>query len=118
MGNALHYFVIMLRHRYVRGRPLGVNQLVHVCGLGQYKLQQVKKAVEPCPMKAERYGSSNGDVQEDEVLAIADSEFQDSLAMEAQVDELAGEQTWPTEEEVIVEVMQTEHISKLVPCTT
>eukprot|EP00953_Heterococcus_sp_UTEX-ZZ885_P015065 8494-Heterococcus_DN1.PRE.3 len=76
------------------------HTLVHVCGLGQYKLQQVNKAVEPCPMKAERYGSSNSDVQDDEVLAIADPELQDSLAMEAQVDELAGEQTWPTEEEL------------------
>jgi pre-rRNA-processing protein TSR1 len=94
-----------------------VNQLVHVCGLGQYKLQQVNKAVEPCPMKAERYGSSssNSDMQQDDdVLAVADPELQDSLAMEAQVDELAGEQTWPTEEEVILEVIQTEHIVVLI----
>lgn len=34
------------------------------------------------------------------VLAEADPAAQEDLQMEAQVDHLAGEQTWPTEEEV------------------
>ena len=110
-----------------------MNQLVHLCGLGQFKLLQVNAAPEPCPAH-NNHNSSNsnnshasqqmqtGDdssMQDDhsassssasakadqlqlgpEVLAVANPELQESLLLEAQVDTLAGEQTWPTDQEV------------------
>ncbi|CAM9706030.1 unnamed protein product [Chrysoparadoxa australica] len=79
---------------YLRGRPLGVNQLLHVGGIGPCKIVKINAAEEPVTLKkpAPLTGSR--------VLAVADPSEQESLDMEAEVDGMAGEQTWPTEEEL------------------
>lgn len=90
---------------YIRGRPLGVNQIVHVGDAGHFGLRQINSAAEPFPVKAkDRGGAAQAEQSvvpnaEGQVLARADSERQD-LSVEATVDELAGEQTWPTEQEL------------------
>ena len=39
-------------------------------------------------------------MEESHVLEVADPELQPSLKSEVDIDPLAGEQTWPTEEEL------------------
>lgn len=90
---------------YIRGRPLGVNQAIHVGDAGHFGLRQINSAVEPFPLKSKSKdrggGASAGQAAPNagEVLARADPERED-LSVEAAVDNLAGEQTWPTEQEL------------------
>lgn len=86
---------------YIRGRPLGVNQVIHVGDAGHFGLRQINSAVEPFPVKSkDRVGGAPGaQAAAGEVLARADPERED-LSVEAAVDDLAGEQTWPTEQEL------------------
>lgn len=90
---------------YIRGRPLGVNQVVHVGDAGHFGLRQINSATEPFPVKLKDRGVAARAEQtavpnsESQVLARADPERED-LSVEATVDELAGEQTWPTEQEL------------------
>lgn len=90
---------------YIRGRPLGVNGVVHVGDVGHFGLRQINSAPEPFSSKPKSRGGGAGSGQqavsaaETEVLAVADPERRD-LSVEATVDGLAGEQTWPTEQEL------------------
>lgn len=90
---------------YIRGRPLGVNQVIHVGDAGHFGLRQINSAAEPFPVKPKdrgdgaRAGQTAAPSAEGEVLARADPERED-LSVEATVDDLAGEQTWPTEQEL------------------
>lgn len=90
---------------YIRGRPLDVNQAVHVGDAGHFGLRQINSAAEPFPVKPKDRGGgalkgeSATPSAEGEVLARADPERED-LSVEATVDNLAGEQTWPTEQEL------------------
>lgn len=90
---------------YVRGRPLDVNQVVHVGDAGHFGLRQINSAAEPFPVKPKDRGGgalkgeSAAPSAGVEVLARADPE-RDDLSVEAAVDNLAGEQTWPTEQEL------------------
>ncbi|CAM9533403.1 unnamed protein product, partial [Choristocarpus tenellus] len=111
MGTADNTCTVRLRG-YIRGRPLGVNQLIHLRDAGAFRLRQIRAAMEPCPLKLQHrpvfVGSSSGDSVADEggggegmeVLAEADDNKRIDTAMEAGVDDLAGEQTWPTEDEL------------------
>ncbi|CAM9198737.1 unnamed protein product [Ectocarpus fasciculatus] len=90
---------------YIRGRPLDVNQVVHVGDAGHFGLRQINSAAEPFPVKPKDRGGgalkgeSAAPSAGGEVLARADPERED-LSVEATVDNLAGEQTWPTEQEL------------------
>ncbi|CAM9413488.1 unnamed protein product [Discosporangium mesarthrocarpum] len=99
---------------YIRGRPLGVNQLVHLCDAGTFRMRRIYSCPEPCPLKRRHQpkssvagpvsgvggaGKGGGEIDH-ELLAEADPEEREDMAMEADVDGLAGEQTWPTEEEL------------------
>lgn len=90
---------------YIRGRPLGVNQVIHVGDGGHFGLKQINSAVAPFPVKSKdlgdgaRVGPAVAAPSAGEVLATADPERED-LSVEAAVDDLAGEQTWPTEQEL------------------
>jgi len=93
---------------YVRGKPLNVDQLVHLPGVGTYAMSRILKAgvAEPCPLRGARSSSSSSGMMEEgeggkEVLAeaVGGEAREESLKMWAEVDELAGEQTWPTMEE-------------------
>lgn len=90
---------------YIRGRPLGVNQVIHVGDAGHFGLRQINAAAEPLPVKPKDHSSGARAAQtaapsaERVVLARADPDRED-LSVEAIVDDLAGEQTWPTEQEL------------------
>lgn len=91
---------------YVRGRPLNVDQLVHLTDLGHFKMKQINWSSDPCPLKPRREGGSkvgrvdtpNGEASH--VLAVAKPVQQEDLEMEAPVDGLSGEQTWPADYEL------------------
>ncbi|XP_060902640.1 pre-rRNA-processing protein TSR1 homolog [Labrus mixtus] len=99
---------------YVRGRPLRVDRLVHISGHGDFQLSQVDAPSDPLPLHltAARPAKpgKEGEVDmldgvEDEapvrVLMKADPSRRESLQMEAEVDPMDGEQTWPTETELL-----------------
>ncbi len=106
---------------FVRGRPLNPNQLVHVCDVGVGRMKGIWQVEDPLPFRPKssllncgkavvaavgRGGDVNlndSSVEEEKnrtLLAMPSTELQESLDMEAEPDPLAGEQTWPTEEEV------------------
>ncbi|KAK2912343.1 pre-rRNA-processing protein TSR1 homolog [Channa argus] len=99
---------------YVRGRPLRVDRLVHISGHGDFQLSQIDAASDPLPLnlstprpskpsKGEDFDMLDGG--EDEVsvrvLMKADPSCRESLQTEAEVDPMDGEQTWPTEAELL-----------------
>lgn len=90
---------------YIRGRPLDVNQLVHVNDAGHFRMRQINSAKEPLPAKP-KHGvrSDKGHLTSHETaedpIAFANPDEQEDLSVEAEVDGLAGEQTWPTENEL------------------
>ncbi|XP_034460651.1 pre-rRNA-processing protein TSR1 homolog [Hippoglossus hippoglossus] len=98
---------------YVRGRPLRVDRLVHICGHGDFQLSQIDAPPDPLPLiftsrpvKLGKGGDTNMlDTIEDEapvrVLMKADPSCRESLQNEADVDPMDGEQTWPTETELL-----------------
>ncbi|XP_062241398.1 pre-rRNA-processing protein TSR1 homolog [Platichthys flesus] len=98
---------------YVRGRPLRVDRLVHICGHGDFQLSQIDAPQDPLPLiftsrpvKLGKGGDINMlDSIEDEapvrVLMKADPSSRESLQNEADVDPMDGEQTWPTETELL-----------------
>lgn len=104
-ANGSEYGTLHVRG-YIRGRPLGVNQMVHLGDAGHFRLRQINSAAEPFPNKPKHHisgappGQSAALVTEGEVLAMANPDRQEDLNMEAAVDSLAGEQTWPTEQEL------------------
>lgn len=84
---------------YLRGRPLSVNQLVHITGHGTYKMSKIEASPDPYPERSHRAKSSDMGI-EDSTLAVVDESKVPSLQEEATPDLLAGEQTWPTNEEM------------------
>ncbi|XP_061915793.1 pre-rRNA-processing protein TSR1 homolog isoform X1 [Entelurus aequoreus] len=98
---------------YVRGRPLGVNRLVHISGHGDFQLSQIDALKDPLPLNttAPRPAKSHkgdSDMQDGDdmeapvrVLMKADPTCRESLQTEAEVDPMDGEQTWPTESELL-----------------
>lgn len=69
---------------YLRGRPLPLNSLVHIVGVGTGRIKSVVI----------------GKGREPNVALEANSEKQESLLIEATADGLSGEQTWPSEAEM------------------
>ncbi|XP_037631809.1 pre-rRNA-processing protein TSR1 homolog [Sebastes umbrosus] len=99
---------------YVRGRPLQVDRLVHISGHGDFQLSQIDAPSDPLPLifTAARPAKTGkeGEVDmldrgDDEapvrVLMKADPSSRESLHAEAEVDPMDGEQTWPTETEIL-----------------
>ncbi|CAK9866951.1 unnamed protein product [Sphagnum jensenii] len=101
---------------YVRARALSVNQLVHVAGVGDFQLSQVDTLEDPCPihqqqkqaiaikgnnMLVEEKNSSSVQTKGCIAVAVPNVAVQESVIVENTPDALAGEQTWPTEEELM-----------------
>ncbi|RVE64959.1 hypothetical protein OJAV_G00131370 [Oryzias javanicus] len=99
---------------YVRGHLLGVHRLVHISGHGDFQLSQIDAPSDPLPLnlttpRAAKPGKiQEVDMQEGEVteapvrvLMKADPSVRESLQSEAEVDPMDGEQTWPTEAELL-----------------
>ncbi|KZP34405.1 ribosome biogenesis protein tsr1 [Athelia psychrophila] len=77
----------------VRGALLSANRLVHIPNYGDFQISKIVSA--PLP----RHARTGMDV-EPIVLAEADPADADSLVSSNDPDDLANEQTWPTEEEM------------------
>ncbi|KAJ7995549.1 hypothetical protein DPEC_G00245750 [Dallia pectoralis] len=98
---------------YVRGCPLQVDRLVHIAGFGDFQLSQIDAPVDPLPINSTTSRSAKpgkeGDVdmqdgginEEVRVLMKADPACVESLQAEAEIDPMDGEQTWPTETELL-----------------
>ncbi|KAM4566344.1 pre-rRNA-processing protein TSR1 homolog [Odontesthes bonariensis] len=97
---------------YVRGHPLRVDRLVHISGHGDFQLSQIDAPSDPLPlnlaMRPTKAGKGDVEMQaghENEapvrVLMKADPSCRESLQAEAEVDPMDGEQTWPTESELL-----------------
>ncbi|KAI7842810.1 hypothetical protein COHA_003556 [Chlorella ohadii] len=106
----------LLLRGYVRGLGLSANQAVHVSGAGDFQLAQIDGPAEPPAANdgseaARRQqavaGAAAMDLSAAEgsgglpLLARPQPGQQESLVRENEVDPLAGEQTWPTEEELM-----------------
>lgn len=92
---------------YIRGRPLGVNQVVHLGDAGHFRIRHIASVAEPCPIKPKHHGETTkgqpdtrNHEQGEVILAVADPNEQEDLDVEAEVDDLSGEQTWPTDHEL------------------
>ncbi|EKM54625.1 uncharacterized protein PHACADRAFT_175149 [Phanerochaete carnosa HHB-10118-sp] len=82
---------------FVRGSSLSANRLVHLPNYGDYQISKIMSA--PL-LKHSRGGQSSAMEVEPELLAEPDAMDADSLVSSNEPDDLANEQTWPTEEEM------------------
>ncbi|KAJ3379811.1 hypothetical protein HDU92_006442 [Lobulomyces angularis] len=80
---------------YIRGKNLSANSLVHIQGYGDFQIEKISSANAPLKNK------TNTLILEEKILAVPDKEKQESLLRENEPDEMDGEQTWPTEEELL-----------------
>jgi pre-rRNA-processing protein TSR1 len=96
---------------YLRGRPLPLNSLVHVAGVGTGRVAQVVVAGSASVRRGDLASVLNAAVasaaadgeqqQPEDVLVLkADRQAQEPLVVEAAADGIAGEQTWPSEAEM------------------
>ncbi|KAM4589684.1 pre-rRNA-processing protein TSR1 homolog [Fundulus diaphanus] len=97
---------------YVRGRALHADRLLHISGHGDFQLSQIDIPPDPLPLhltrptkpgKGRDAEMEDGDESEVpvRVLMKADPSTRESLQTEAEVDPMDGEQTWPTEQELL-----------------
>ena len=92
---------------YVRGNSICVNRLVHVPGLGDFQLNSIQKLADPAPI-LKRHGM-------DDLVELLPDEGQADLETENTPDGMDGEQTWPTEEEILEAEQQVKKKIKRVP---
>jgi pre-rRNA-processing protein TSR1 len=79
---------------FIRGKPLGVNQLVHITGVGTYRMESILHALDPCPARIERRGGNSEFIADaGKPILFADESMQESLQSWAEINPLAGEQT-------------------------
>lgn len=87
---------------YVRYFGLSVNQPVHIQGCGDFNIDKIETADDPCShgRKATPHGVQGMDMAGEgaTVLATADPAKRQGVARLNTPDPLAGEQTWPTEQ--------------------
>ncbi|KAF8160681.1 ribosome biogenesis protein tsr1 [Crassisporium funariophilum] len=81
----------------VRGAVLSANRLVHLPNFGDFQISKITSA--PSLRQSRTSNAPSMDV-EPVVLAEPDPESADSLVSSNDPDDLANEQTWPTEEEM------------------
>ncbi|TYZ62595.1 hypothetical protein PybrP1_002355 [[Pythium] brassicae (nom. inval.)] len=90
---------------YVRGKPLSVNQLLHITDVGTFQMSHititpVKQVDAAGKMQVGDEGVESAAELSEHVLATASAELQEDLRYEAEYDPFAAEQTWPTQEEL------------------
>ncbi|KAG5352583.1 hypothetical protein C0989_001617 [Termitomyces sp. Mn162] len=81
----------------VRGSSLCANRLVHLPNFGDFQIAKILSAALPRHSKS---GQTSVMDVEPTILAEPDTEEADSLVSSNDPDDLANEQTWPTEEEM------------------
>ncbi|KAK2392728.1 pre-rRNA-processing protein TSR1 protein [Trifolium repens] len=92
---------------YLRARNLSVNQLVHVSGAGDFQLCKIEVLKDPFPLNSRKNQDlmDSDEMHDVEVIRTLvpdpESENREPLVVENTPDPLAGEQTWPTEDEIL-----------------
>ncbi|CAK9178334.1 unnamed protein product [Ilex paraguariensis] len=89
---------------YLRARNLSVDQLVHVSGAGDFQMCKIEILKDPCPLNVRKGDFMDSDEVHDVQVINAfnpDPLKQEPLLIENVPDPLAGEQTWPTEAEMV-----------------
>lgn len=90
---------------YLRSRCLSVNQLVHVRGAGDFQMCKMEILKDPFPLNVRKQQDAmeSDDIHAAEVIRmlVPDPIKQEPLLVENVPDPLAGEQTWPTEAEMV-----------------
>ncbi|KAI0829822.1 ribosome biogenesis protein tsr1 [Trametes gibbosa] len=81
----------------VRGAHLSVNRLVHLPNYGDFQIAKIMST--PLPRLSKSGAPAAMDV-EPQILAESNEEDADSLVSSNDPDDMANEQTWPTEEEM------------------
>ena len=83
----------------IRGAPFSANRLVHIPEHGDYQVEKIVSA--PLPRHNKGSGPATSAMEiEPSLLAEPDPEDADSLVSTNVPDDLANEQTWPTEDEM------------------
>ena len=85
---------------FVRGAPLSANQLMHLPGVGDFPIERVEAAKAPGIGGGAGIGDAEMESNIVSVLATPDPSLAEAAVRENVPDALAGEQTWPTEEEM------------------
>ena len=87
---------------YIGNLGLSPNQLLHIPGAGDFQIDRIEGAAEPLPVVGSaphsQRGAGDGMLEMPQLLAPADPAARESLQRENDVDTLAGEQTWPTDQ--------------------
>ncbi|XP_029026451.1 pre-rRNA-processing protein TSR1 homolog [Betta splendens] len=98
---------------YVRGHSLRADRLVHISGHGDFQVIQIDAPPDPLPLNLTTHRSAKPGKDVDmtdggendnapvRVLMKSDPSTRESLQTEAEVDPMDGEQTWPTETELL-----------------
>merc|ERR550519_2959603 len=96
---------------YVRGAALSANKLVHIPGFGDFQVDRIETAVEPVRMQGSR-----GDQEMVETREV-DKATQDRQELDTEniPDCMEGEQTWPTEEEMMAAEQNRVGVVRKVP---
>ncbi|EJF65420.1 ribosome biogenesis protein tsr1 [Dichomitus squalens LYAD-421 SS1] len=79
----------------VRGAHLSANRLIHIPNYGDFQIDKIVSA--PLPKHTKHGGGMDVEPQ---LLAEPDASSADSLVSSNDPDDMANEQTWPTEEEM------------------
>ena len=105
---------------YLRGTSLSVNSLVHVLGMGTFQMVQIDSVSDPYLVSKQRCITifqfchllfnttlccrTNSDEKIDiiRVLECEDPNLQESLQSENVLNPMDAEQTWPTEEDLLI----------------
>ncbi|KAL0575681.1 ribosome biogenesis protein tsr1 [Marasmius crinis-equi] len=82
----------------VRGSTLSANRLVYIPNFGDYQIAKIMSA--PASRPSSKNANANSMEIEPALLAEPDGSSADSLISTNDPDDMANEQTWPTEEEM------------------
>lgn len=85
---------------YLRGKPMNVNSLAHIVGVGTGRIIDVTVATCNGPFDKSDSKRKNGKNNASPTTLPSNPSIQDPLELECQVTDIGGEQTWPTEEEM------------------
>lgn len=95
---------------YTRGAMMDVNMIVHLTGIGDFQLDSIVAPQDPHPFKRGDSDVVMGGL-ESHVVAQPDAGKQQTLQTKNVPDEMANEQTWPTEAE-LAEAERTQSLKK------
>ena len=103
---------------WIRGAPLSADRLIHIPDFGDFEVDRITYAPPPnARTKRSKTSATTASTDDDamtdadakpedaplvagDVLQSRDDEFADDLVSENEPDDMANEQTWPTEEEM------------------